>query len=60
MTMCTNHVAESFGCLAMTLEMPFKDTADRPNAAEGWSPERCRKLGAANLDALYAVFGELR
>ncbi len=60
MTMCTNHVAESFGCLSMTLEMPFKDTADRPNAAEGWSPERCRKLGAANLDALYAVFGELR
>ena len=60
MTMCTNYVAETFGCLAMTLEMPFKDTADTPHAAEGWSPARCRKLGAANLDALYAVIDKLR
>ena len=60
MTMCTNYVAETFGCLAMTLEMPFKDTAATPDEAAGWSPERCRKLGAANLDALYAMIGGLR
>ena len=60
MTMCTNYVAETFGCLAMTLEMPFKDTADTPDEAAGWSPERCRKLGAASLDALHAVIDELR
>ena len=59
MTMCTNYTAETFGCLAMTLEMPFKDTIDSPNEAEGWSPERCRKLGGASLDALAAVIDRL-
>lgn len=60
LTMCTNYVADKFGCLSMTLEQPFKDTIDTPNHAVGWSPERCRKLGHANLDALYAVIDELR
>ena len=60
MTMCTTHIADRFGCLAMTLEQPFKDTADAPNAELGWSPERCRQLGRANLDALYAVVDGLR
>jgi murein tripeptide amidase MpaA len=60
MTMCTTFIADHFGCLAMTLEMPFKDTADTPNHELGWSPERCRQLGRANLDALYAVIDQLR
>lgn len=60
LAMCTNYVAETFGCLAMTLEQPFKDNADAPNPFYGWSPERCIKLGAAGLDALYAVVGDLR
>ncbi len=58
--MCGKYVAEAFGCLSMTLEMPFNDTSDTPHAAEGWSPERSRKLGAANLDALYAIIDRLR
>jgi murein tripeptide amidase MpaA len=58
--MCGKYVAEAFGCLSMTLEMPFNDTLDTPHAAEGWSPERSRKLGAANLDALYAIIDRLR
>ena len=33
-------VGEEFGCLAMTLEMPFKDTVDTPDPVKGWSPER--------------------
>lgn len=60
MTMCTTFIADHFGCLAMTLEQPFKDTAPTPHAELGWSPERCRKLGAANLDALLGVVGRLR
>ncbi|TCS60906.1 M14 family metallopeptidase [Varunaivibrio sulfuroxidans] len=59
MTLCTNWVAETFRCLAMTLEMPFKDSAITPNPEEGWSPERSRKLGASCLDALYAVINRL-
>jgi murein tripeptide amidase MpaA len=60
MTMCSNYVAERFGCLALTLEQPFKDNADAPDERAGWSPARCRKLGAAALDALLAVVETLR
>jgi murein tripeptide amidase MpaA len=54
MTMASNWVGETFGCLAMTLEQPFKDTADTPHI-DGWTPERARKFGAAQLDALRAT-----
>jgi murein tripeptide amidase MpaA len=60
MTMCSNQVAQRFDCLAMTLEMPFKDNANAPNAQVGWSPERCRQLGRSVLWPLAAVMGELR
>lgn len=55
MTMAGNWVGERFGCLSMTLEQPFKDTADTPHAW-GWSPERARQFGYAQLDALLALF----
>lgn len=57
---CSDWVAETFGCLAMTLEMPFKDTADAPDPAFGWSPARCRHLARSCLDALALVVDELR
>ncbi len=60
MTMSTNHIAEAFDCLAMTLEMPFKDVADAPNQMTGWSPERSGVLGRACLDALAEVIDDLR
>ena len=60
MTMATNYIADAFGCLAMTLEQPFKDNADLPHPELGWSPERARLLGRANLDALLAVVDRLR
>ncbi len=52
LTMSTNHVAERFGCTAMTLEMPFKDNDDLPCPAQGWSPERSKLLGRDCLGAL--------
>jgi murein tripeptide amidase MpaA len=57
--MCSNYIAQTYGCLAMTLEMPFKDTLDSPNDLEGWSPERCRKLGFSAVDAIYSVIDKL-
>ncbi len=60
LTLCANYVAETFRCLALTLEQPFKDNADAPDERHGWSPERAKKLGAATLDALAAVLGDLR
>ncbi|GAA5216230.1 M14-type cytosolic carboxypeptidase [Corallincola platygyrae] len=59
MTVCTNYMADAFDCLAMTLEMPFKDTVDSPDEEEGWSPDRCRRLGEANLNAILSVIPNL-
>ena len=52
LTMSTNQLAERFGACAMTLEMPFKDNRDHPDAAQGWSPERSKLLGRECLAAL--------
>ncbi|WP_260929039.1 M14-type cytosolic carboxypeptidase [Novosphingobium sp. 9] len=45
LTMSTNQLAERFGAVSMTLEMPFKDNDDAPDAAQAWSPERSAQLG---------------
>jgi murein tripeptide amidase MpaA len=45
-------VGHTFGCLALTLEMPFKDNADLPDPDVGWNGDRSRKLGAALLGPL--------
>ncbi|MEQ1640197.1 MAG: carboxypeptidase family protein, partial [Novosphingobium sp.] len=52
LTMSTNQLAERFGAVAMTLEMPFKDNDDLPDAAQGWSPERSAGLGRDCMGAL--------
>ncbi len=55
----TDFMAETFGCLAMTLEMPFKDSAISPVPETGWSPGRCQVLGRACLDAIYRFLPRL-
>jgi murein tripeptide amidase MpaA len=60
LTMASKHVAHTFGCLAMTLEQPFKDSAISPDGRNGWSPGRCINLGWSCLDALAAVIDDLR
>ncbi|MDR7100960.1 M14-type cytosolic carboxypeptidase [Croceicoccus sp. BE223] len=52
LSMSTNQVAHRFGCTAMTLEMPFKDHDDAPDARAAWSPERSKALGRSCLAAL--------
>ena len=52
LSMATSQIAERFGCVSMTLEMPFKDNDDLPCAAQGWSPERSKILGRDCLAAL--------
>ena len=48
-------VGHTFGCLSVTLEMPFKDNANLPDPEVGWNGERSRKLGAAVLEPLLAT-----
>ena len=59
LTMSTAQIAETHGCLAMTLEMPFKDTTATPDANYGWSGERSKKLAHSCLDALSRYLGTL-
>lgn len=59
LTICANQIAERFSCVAVTLEQPFKDNADRPDAVEGWSPARARQLGADCLVAIEAMLPQL-
>jgi murein tripeptide amidase MpaA len=59
LTMSTNQLAERFGAVSMTLEMPFKDNADAPDAARGWSPERSRQLARDCLGVLAGMIDDL-
>jgi murein tripeptide amidase MpaA len=59
LSMSTAQLAERYGAVAMTLEMPFKDNDDLPDPLHGWSPERSRHLARACLDALHAIVDEL-
>lgn len=52
LAMSTNQLAERFGAVSMTLEMPFKDNDDLPCSAQGWSPERSAILGRDCMGAL--------
>lgn len=52
LAMSTNQLAERFGAVAMTLEMPYKDLVDFPEPEQGWSPERCKLLGRECMAAL--------
>lgn len=52
LSMSTNQIAQRFGAVAMTLEMPYKDLVDFPEPEQGWSPERCKLLGRECMAAL--------
>ncbi|APW40205.1 hypothetical protein RD110_25890 [Rhodoferax koreense] len=58
--LATNWVGQRFGCLAFTIEMPFKDNANLPDPGTGWSGERSKKLGASVLQPVLHVSGQLR
>lgn len=52
MTMSTAQTAHLHHCLAMTLEMPFKDTTATPDSKHGWSAERSKNLAHSCLQAM--------
>lgn len=59
LSMAANYVGERFGCLSMTLEMPFKDDDDHPDEDAGWSPERSRGFGEATLESVVDLLDEI-
>jgi murein tripeptide amidase MpaA len=52
LTLASKYVGHHFGCLALTLEMPFKDNADLPDPHVGWNGARSAALGAAILQPI--------
>ena len=59
LSMSTNQLAERFGAVAMTLEMPFKDNDDLPDADYGWAPARSMQLAKDCLAVLAEMIDEL-
>lgn len=60
MTLACNSVGEKFDCLSLTLEMPFKDNDDAPDAQTGWSGKRSMQLGKDVLSTVADMVGVLR
>jgi len=52
MTMSTAQIAGLHDCLAMTLEMPFKDTTATSDEKYGWSTMRCKRLAQSCLKVM--------
>jgi murein tripeptide amidase MpaA len=54
LAIASNYVADAYGALAMTLEMPYT----RAGGAKGveWTPERAARLGRAAVSALASYF----
>jgi len=46
-------VAHRFGCVSLTLEMPFKDNANLPDGHNGWNGARSKRMGGAMLNAIW-------
>ncbi|MEP6784798.1 MAG: M14-type cytosolic carboxypeptidase [Sphingomonadales bacterium] len=59
LSMSTNQLAERFGAISMTLEMPFKDNDDAPDAERGWSPGRSKQLARDCLATLADIIDTL-
>jgi len=52
LTLASKYIGHHFKCLALTLEMPFKDNADLPDAYVGWNGARSAALGRAILQPI--------
>lgn len=59
LSMSTAQLAERFGAVSMTLEMPFKDNNDLPDADFGWSPARSMQLAKDCLAVLSEIIDDL-
>ncbi len=59
LSMSTNQLAERFGAVSMTLEMPFKDHDANADPEFAWSPARCKALGVSCLETLAGYIDEI-
>jgi len=55
LTLASKFVAEKFGCLALTIEMPYKDNPILPDKIHGWDDRQSRKLGESTLKVINSL-----
>ncbi len=55
----SKNMGEEFHCLSQTLEMPFKQNDNIPDALLGWSAERSIKLGESLINTLFSIIDDL-
>ena len=55
LNVASNQVGRRFDCLAVTLEMPYKDCVTCPDPERGYTGRRCKQLGASVVDAFMNV-----
>jgi murein tripeptide amidase MpaA len=53
--LASKYAGHHFKCVSLTLELPFKDNANLPDAQVGWNGARSARLGAACLQAIHAT-----
>ena len=58
MSSCSISLAERFGALVMTIEMPFWEAIGTIDRMQGWSPECCARLIRSFLDTLRLCWHE--
>ncbi|MCI3946050.1 carboxypeptidase family protein [Pseudomonas syringae] len=58
--LAANAVGERYQCLALTLEMPFKDNNNAPDPVTGWSGKRSAQLASHVLSVLSDMVENLR
>lgn len=56
--LASKYVGHTFGCVSLTLEMPFKDNARLPQPDTGWNGARSALLGAAILQPMLQAIEE--
>ncbi len=58
LSMSTNQLAERFGAVSITLEMPFKDHDPNPDPIEAWSPARSQRLAVSCLEVVAEMIAD--
>ncbi len=56
LTLASKYVGHTFKCISLTLELPFKDNVNLPDAQVGWDGARSARLGAVVLQPILRAF----
>jgi murein tripeptide amidase MpaA len=56
--LASKYIGHTFKCISVTLEMPFKDNANAPDARVGWNGKRSAQLGKAILQPILLAMAD--